>query len=326
MIELREAISQRFKTDYDLDYSVDEIVVSTGAKQCVFNAVQILINSGDEVIIPAPYWSSYPEMVKMAEGIPVIVPAVEENDFKLSAQQLRASITDKTRALILCSPCNPTGTVYSLPELRELAGVLSGRNIYVISDEVYAKLVYDNIDFASMAMVNNEMKNMTVLVSGVSKSYAMTGWRIGFAAGDASLMKAADKIQSHSTSNACTISQHASLAALTGPQDEIGQMRDVFEKRRDLVLAKLSGIPDVTCRKPGGALYTFPNISLYLGKSPLPENTLDLARYLLHEGRVAVIPGSAFGSEAHIRISLTCSEDKLMAGMDRLASALQKLH
>ena len=326
MIELREAVARRLKIDIDLEYAIDEIVISTGAKQCVANAVQSLVNRGEEVIIPAPYWSSYPEMVKMADGIPVIIPAAEDNDFKLTASQLEAALTKKTRALIICSPSNPTGTTYSLTELSALAEVLTGRDIFVISDEVYSKLVYDDIQFASMAMVSEEMKSKTVLVSGVSKSYAMTGWRIGFAAGDREIMRAADKIQSHYTSNACTVSQHASIAALTGPQDEIEKMRREFERRRDLVMEYLKGIPGITCSKPAGALYTFPNISHFLGKHSLPANTLELAQYLLHEGGVGVIPGSGFGSEAHIRISLTCQEERLITGMDRLASALQKLH
>jgi len=244
--ELRKAVADRFKKDYGLDYSMDEIIISTGAKQCLYNVVLSLIDKGDEVIIPAPYYPSYGEMVKLAEGIPVIVPTDENNDFKLLSEQLAGHITNKTKAIILCNPCNPTGMVYTRQELANLAEFIGQSGLYVISDEVYSKLVYDNQVFVSIAAVDSYLQEKSIIINGVSKAYAMTGWRIGFAAGQSKIMDGANKIQSHSTSNACTISQYASLAALQGPQESIEKMRIEFETRRNFIMDELEEIPGIT--------------------------------------------------------------------------------
>ena len=328
IIELRQAIARKFKEDNQLDYALNQIIVSTGAKQSLLNVVLSLVNPGDEVIIPAPYWVSYPEMVILAEGKPVFVPTSEENGFKLTPEQLQQNISASTRALILCSPSNPTGAVYSRSELEALAEVVVSEDIWIIADEVYEKLIYDDFKFTSIAAISSKLKEKTIVVNGVSKAYSMTGWRIGYAAGDREIIEGASKIQSHSTSNPSSISQYASLEALSGPQYEISRMRTEFEKRRNYVLYKLGTIPGVTCVKPEGAFYVFPNISSYFGKEhagTLIRNSYGLAYYLLKEAKVTLVPGAAFGSDEHIRISYATSMANLEKGMERIATALGKL-
>ena len=261
LIELRQAISERFKTDYQVEYDMDELIISNGAKQCLYNVLMTIVNKNDQIIIPGPYYPSYIEMVKLAEGVPIHLMTHEDNGFKLQPDELERAISDRTRALILCNPSNPTGIVYSKDELLNLANVLKGKNILVVCDEVYSKLLYDKTDFTSIAAISDEMREKSVVVSGVSKSYAMTGWRIGFAAGDKRIIEGANMIQSHSTSGACSISQHAALEAISGPQESVTDMLNIYEKRRNTIYNKVIDIKGVNCVKPMGAFYVFPNIS-----------------------------------------------------------------
>ncbi len=328
LVELRQAISHRILQDDNLNYGLDELIVSNGAKQCLYNVIMTLINKDDQVIIPGPYYPSYSEMVKLAEGIPVLVMAREENNFKLQPDELDQAITPKTRAIILCNPSNPTGTVYSKSELTDLTNVVAGRDIYFIADEVYSKLVYDGTDFCSIAAVSDEVKEKSIIVSGVSKSYAMTGWRIGYAAANKQIIEGANTIQSHSTSNACTISQYAAIEALSGPQDSVQQMQQIFEERRNVILNRLAEIPGMNCVTPQGAFYVFPNITSFTSKDNSNikiNNSVDIAEYLLDTARVAVVPGSAFGSDDHIRISYSNSLENINKGMDRISKALSDL-
>ena len=328
IIELREAIRIQLKTEQNLDYDIEEIIVSTGAKQCLFNSLLSLVSKGDEVLIPLPFWVSYPQIVKLADGLPIFLETSQQNGYKLTADILQKHITGQSKVLILCNPGNPTGSVYSRRELEELAEVIIHHKIYVISDEIYARLVYDNIPFISMAAVSEKMKAQAVIINGVSKAYAMTGWRIGYAAANKEITDAASTIQSHSTSNATTISQYASLAALTGSGAELNKMRTEFERRRDYVVSKLNAVPHLDCPRPTGAFYTFPNISYFFGRKygkSVINDSSDLAEYLFQEGRVAVVPGSAFGAADNIRISYAASLNTLEEGMNRIGTALAKL-
>lgn len=329
IIELRQAIARKLKKDNNLKYDVNQIIVTNGAKQAIFNAIMTLVNKGEEVIIPAPYWVSYPEMVSIAEGIPLIIQTDEKNGFKLSPRQLEDAISEKTKALILCNPSNPTGAVYTRDELEPLAEILSGKEIFVITDEIYEKLVYDNLKFVSIAALNQEMKKKTIVVNGLSKAYAMQGWRIGYAAGEREIINGILKLQGHTTGNASSISQYASLDALDGSQDEIKIMREEYQKRRDFVFEQLDHIDGISCQKPTGAFYLFPNISAFFYKAykgTQLTNSYDIARYLLDEAKVVVIPGAAFGSDNHIRISYTTSMQNLKEGMKRIKTALDKIY
>jgi len=328
MVDLRQAIINKLKNDNNLEYDLDNIIVTSGAKQAIFNIILSLIGKEDEVIIPGPYWVSYPEMVSIAEGTSVIVQAEEKNEFKISARQLEDAITDKTKAIILCNPSNPTGAVYSKSEIESLAGVFENKDIIIISDEIYEKLTYDNIKYFSVASMSPTLKDKTVVINGLSKAYAMTGWRIGYAAGDKELIKRAVKLQGHSTTNAPTVSQYAGIEALKGPQIEIKKMHQEFEKRRNFVYSKLKNIPGITCVKPQGAFYAFPNVSAYLNRSydgHLIHNSDELALYLLNEAKVVLIPGSAFGSDDHLRISYASSIEQLDEGLRRIESAFNRL-
>jgi aspartate aminotransferase len=328
LLELRQAIVDRFKTDYQVDYDVDELIISNGAKQCLYNVIMTVVNKEDQVIIPGPHYPSYSEMVKLADGVPIPIMAHEKNGFKLQPEELDRAITDKTRVLILCNPSNPTGIVYSREELLNLSDVLNGKNILVICDEVYSKLLYDNTKFTSIAAINDEMREKSVIITGVSKSYAMTGWRIGFAAGNREIIEGANMIQSHSTSGACTISQHAALEAISGSQQSVFDMQKIYEERRDAIYRKVIDIPGVNCVKPKGAFYVFPNISNFLKQNSSKiylTSSEDFTRYLLDKARVAVVPGSAFGADDHIRISYSNSLENIEEGMRRISEALSDL-
>lgn len=328
IIELRQAIVEKLKKDNHLEYDIDEIIISNGAKQCIFNAVLSLVNPGDEVLIPSPYWVSHPEIVNLAQGRPVFIPTREENGYKLTAAQLHDHITPHSKLLILCNPNNPTGSVYSKEELEELAEVIEKKDIYLVADEIYEKLIYDRVIFFSIAAISPKMKEKTIIVNGVSKAYAMTGWRIGYAAGNKELIAAAAKIQSHSTTNASSVSQYASLEALIGPQDAIEKMRMEFAQRRNFVLNELIAIEGITCPKPVGAFYAFPNVSFYYGnkyKNYSIDNSNTLADYLLHDAKVAVIPGVAFGCDNHIRLSYATSSENLQKGLERLHKGFARL-
>ncbi len=325
---LREAIAEYLYRQHHLQYDPSQIVVTNGAKQAIFNVILSLIAENDEVLIPAPYWVSYPEMVRLAGGNPVFIEAKEENGFKISAEQLKNAISANTRAIILCNPSNPTGAAYSQEELQQLATVLEGENIYVIADEIYEKLIYDDFRLVSFAAVSPKMKEQTIVINGFSKAFSMTGWRIGYMAGPKEIVEAANKIQSHSTSNANTISQYAALAALQGPAYEINRMVAEFQKRRNYVMQRLAQLPGLSCHQPEGAFYVFPNVSAYFGKEAdghYIRNSYGLAYYLLKEARVVVVPGAAFGSDHHIRISYSTSMEQLEKGFNRIAEALRKL-
>lgn len=328
MVELREAICNKLKQENGVDYSPNQIIVSNGAKQSIFNAIQSIIDDGDEVIFSAPFWVSYPEMVSLAQGIPVVVPTDEESGFKLTPAGLKKSITSRTKLLILCNPSNPAGSTYSQKELEEIAKIVDENNIFVISDEIYEKIIYDENKFVSFAAINKRIKERTILINGLSKSYAMTGWRIGYAAGPEYIIQAMNRIQSHSTSNASSISQAAAVEALIGTQDFIDQMKKDFVKRRDYMYNELTSIDGISCYKPGGAFYLFPNVSALFKKSAGEysiHNSIDMAMYLLSAARVSVVPGSAFGSEGFIRLSYSASMEKLEEAVKRIKMALGKL-
>ncbi len=326
--QLKDAVITRMKEDLGLEYQRNEILISSGAKSSLFHLVQSLINEGDEVIVPAPYWVTYPHVVSLAKGKSVFVPTKEENGFQITPDQLRAAITPATKAIILNNPSNPTGAAYKRHELEALADVIMEEDIFVIADEIYEKLVYDDFHFVSFAALGEEIKKRTAIINGVSKAYAMTGWRIGFAAGPAEIIGAMSRIQSHTTSNACSISQKASLEALHGPQHDISKMTSEFQRRRNYVSMRLQSIPDISCYKSHGAFYLFPNVSAYYEKefnnTPL-RNSYGMAYYLLKEARVAIVPGDAFGADKYIRISYATSMEKLEKGMDRIIDGLSRL-
>lgn len=327
-LELRQAICEKLLRDNGLQYSPAEVVVSCGAKHSLYNALQVLVDAGDEVIVPAPYWVSYVEQVKLAGAEPVIVATRPENDFKLTPEELKAALTPRTRLLILNSPCNPTGSVYTEAELKALASVAVEANIWVLSDEIYEKLVYDGAEHVSIASLGPEIKARTVVVNGVSKAYAMTGWRIGYAAAPAPVAKAMADLQSHSTSNPTSIAQAAAVAALRGPQDPVVAMVEAFAARRRYILERLAALPGVRCRKPAGAFYVFPDVSAYFGRSykgKIVTCATDLAVLLLEEARVAVVPGAAFGDDRFLRFSYATSLENIAAGMDRVTAVLQSL-
>ena len=327
-IELRTAIAAKLKRDNNLDYKLNEIIVSNGAKQSVYNAVMATVNPGDEVIIPAPYWVSYPSMVSLAQGEAVVIQTEEENSFKITPRQLHEAITPKTKALILCNPSNPTGSAYSKEELLAISEIAEKEKFYIISDEIYEKIVYDDFEFFSFVTIAPQLRDRIILVNGISKAYSMTGWRIGYAAANEQVIGGMNKIQSHSTSNASSVSQVAAVEALTGPQFVIKEMLDEFKLRREFLYNELLSNEGITCYKPEGAFYLFPNISSYLHKHKKVlqvENSFDFAMHLLYEAHIAVVPGSAFGAEGHLRISYATHMEHLKEASLRLKKALAKL-
>jgi aspartate aminotransferase len=316
--ELREAICAKFKKDNGLDYSPAQIVVSNGAKHSLYNIFQAICEAGDEVIIPAPYWLSYPAMVNMAEAKSVFVQTSAENNFKVTEKDLEAKITKKTKCLVLNSPSNPTGSLYEKSDLEMVAKLAVKHRFFVISDEIYEKLVYDGKKYVSIASLGKDINGQTITVNGVSKSYSMTGWRIGYAAGPLEIMQAIANVQSHATSNPASISQKATLAALTGDQAFIDKMRAEFEKRRDIMVSRINRMKSVSCIKPDGAFYVFCDIS------KLKAPAADIANRLLDEARIAVIPGEPFGADSFIRFSFATSQQAINKGMDRLEEWLKK--
>ena len=321
LMELREAACYRLKTDFGLEYEPRQIVVASGAKHSVYVALMTLCNPGDEVVIAAPYWVSYSEMVKQAGAVPVIVSAEEEADFKITAAQLDAAITDKTKVFMLNSPCNPTGMVYTRAEVEAIAEVCCRHNIYVIADEIYCNLVYDDIEFVSFASLNEDVKNRTIIVNGVSKSYAMTGWRIGYSASNPELAKVMSNYLSHSTSAPSTISQHAAIVALKGPQEDMQVMKQAFEKRRDHLVERMNRIEGVSCIKPQGAFYVMMNMKKFLGATMYGkkiESAEDFAHLFLEKGLVATVPCTAFAAPGFVRWSYATSLAEIDKGLDRL--------
>jgi aspartate/methionine/tyrosine aminotransferase len=328
ILPLRKAIARRLKEDYGVEYGPKQIIVSAGAKSSLFHLVQALVDEGEEVIVPAPYWVTYPECVALAKGKSVIVPTREEDGFLLTPETLKASISPATKALILNNPCNPTGAAYTRDQLLALADIVKGEDVYVIADEIYASLVFDNFKFTSFAALGDDIKKKTVIVNGVSKSYSMTGWRIGFAAGPAEVIDGMSKIQSHTTSNACSIAQKAALEAYDGPQYDVQKMAAEFQRRRNYCLMRLATVQGMSCFKPLGAFYLFPNVKSFYDKEANGakiRNSYGLAYYLLKEARVAIVPGDAFGAGDHIRLSYATSMVNLEKSMDRIVDALGKL-
>jgi len=325
---LKEAIVDKLRNDNGLEYQSSQIVISNGAKHSLYNAIQVLVNPGDEVILPAPYWVSYEEMIKLAGGHTRVVMTQEKNDFKLTPKELEEAINSKTSLLILNSPSNPTGSVYSRGELETLGDILVKHNLPVISDEIYEKLLYDDLEHVSLAALRPELKELTVVINGVSKSYSMTGWRIGYAAAPLPVAKAMSDLQSHATSNPNSFAQWGALEALTGSQAPVGEMVMEFNRRRNYILDRLQAVSRVTCRRPGGAFYVFPNISASFGKryqGKLIENSADLAQVLLLSGRIAVVPGSAFGAENYLRISYANSWENIKEGLNRFERVWNEL-
>ena len=325
--DLRKAIVDKLKNENGLEYGMNEILVSNGAKQSVCNTVMALVNDGDEVIIPAPYWVSYPQMVKLAGGVPVIVNAGFEQNFKMTPEQLEAAITPKTRLLILCSPSNPTGSVYSKAELEGLAEVIKKHeDMFVLADEIYEHIIYTG-RHESIAQFDG-MKERTIVVNGVSKAYAMTGWRIGFIAAPEWIVKGGNKLQGQYTSGPCSVSQKAAEAAYTSSQACVEEMRQAFHRRRDLIVKLTSEIPGLEVNVPEGAFYVFPKCSSFFGKSD-GETTIssstDFALYLLEKGHVATVGGDAFGDPDCFRMSYATSEDNIVEAMKRIKEALAKL-
>lgn len=320
MPELRQAISDKLGKENGLEYPPDQILVSCGGKHSLFNALQALCNPGDEVLIPAPYWVSYPEQVRLCGARPVFVRTLEDNGFGLMSEDLEKAVTPKTKAMILNSPSNPTGGVIEKPELERIAGIAAGKGIFVISDEIYEHLVYEG-KHVSIAGFGGEIREKTLISNGASKSYSMTGWRIGWTAGPKEVIRMMGNFQSHTTSNPASISQHAYLAAITGPQGSVKAMRDEFRKRRDFIVKRLNGIPGISCVKPKGSFYVFPNVSGCFG--PGMKDSTDLSMKLLEEARVAVVPGAGFGSDKHVRISYACSMETIEKGLKRIAEFLE---
>jgi aspartate aminotransferase len=324
IVELRKAIAEKLERENGVTYSPDEIIVSSGGKHSLYNIFVAIINPGDEVIVPAPYWVSYPEMIRLVGGVPVIVETDESTGFKVTPEMLSAAITEKTKALVLNTPSNPTGAVYSPDEIRALAKVIEQHEFYVISDEIYEKLLYD-AEHLSSAAVSEGMKKRTLLVNGFSKAFSMTGWRMGYVAGDRAIIKAMTSFQSQTTSNPVSISQKAAIAALNSFDPE---MVTEFRRRRDFVLRRLEEMPLIRCIEPQGAFYAFPNIADILGKS-YNGQTIDssdtLAELLLTESKIALVPGSGFGAPNNIRISYATSMANLEKAMDRLESFLKNV-
>lgn len=325
-VALKQAICDRMKLDCGLDYAPSQVVVSSGAKHCVYITLRALVDPGDEVILPAPFWVSYLELIKMVGGSPVIVTAGEDAGFKMTAQQLSAAITPKTKAIILNNPSNPTGMVYSKEELEGIARVCVDNDIYIISDEIYYSLLYDGTHFTSMASLGEEVKERTILINGVSKAYAMTGWRIGYAISNPKVAKVMSNFLSHSTGSPSSISQAASLAALVGPQESVETMRQAFEERRNYIVDRINHIDGVSCIKPEGAFYMMMNIERLLGRTihgELIQSSDDFSTAFLKHGLVATVPGSGFGAPHFVRWSYATSMDNIEKGLDRLETFLQ---
>jgi aspartate aminotransferase len=328
--ELKVAIKEKFSKENNLTYELDEIIVGAGGKQVIYNAFAATIDEGDEIIIPSPYWVSYPDMALLCGGKPVFIECEIQTNFKMTPEQLSAAITPKTKWLIINSPSNPTGAAYSKNELTALAKVLlKNPHVYILSDDIYEHITYDEFDFINILQIEPALRNRTLIVNGVSKSYSMTGWRIGYGAGPKEIIKNMSIIQSQSTSNPCSISQKAAVEALTGTQDFIEPNKLGFKRKRDLVISMLSEIEGITCNIPEGAFYLFPSCKGIIGKiTPAGEeikNDLDFSRYLLEDANVAVVPGSAFGLNGYFRISYATSEQQLADACSRLKKACEKL-
>lgn len=328
IIELKEAVCKKLKEDNGLDYEPSQIVISTGAKQALFNSLTTIVNPGDEVIIPAPYWVSYEELVKMVNGTPVIVHTKEENGFKISKEQLAAACTEKTKALLLNNPNNPNGSIYTKEDLQDIADLAVKKQFYVISDEIYEKLIYGGQEHVSIASLGEKIKDQTIIVNGLSKAYAMTGWRMGYSASNKEIAKTIGSIQSHSTSNPCSIAQYASVEAFHRGQEQQEAMVKEFDKRRVYMFEKINSVDGISCLLPQGAFYVMVNISKLFGKSVDGEvinNSDDFSRLLLDKVKVVVIPGSAFGDTNYVRLSYAMDMDSIVEGLNRIENFVNNL-
>jgi aspartate aminotransferase len=314
---LKKAIINKFERDQGISYKPNEIIVANGAKHALYTLFQVLLNEGDEVIIPTPYWVSYPEQVKLAGGVPIYVDGLESQQFKITPQQLESVITDRTKAIIINSPSNPTGVIYTAEELRELGNLCLEKNILIVSDEIYEKLIYGDHKHVSIAQLSPELKEQTIVINGVSKSHSMTGWRIGYAAGNREVIEAMTNLASHSTSNPTTTAQYAAIAAYNGPQEPVEEMRQAFENRLEVIYDKLVSIPGFTCVKPQGAFYLYPNVKVAAEITGY-QDVDAFVEALLVEAKVAVIPGSGFGTPDNIRLSYATSLNQLEEAVARM--------
>ncbi|MGG0276903.1 pyridoxal phosphate-dependent aminotransferase [Bacillus rhizoplanae] len=314
---LKQEIIKKFERDQGISYEPSQIIVCNGAKHALYTLFQVLLDEGDEVIIPTPYWVSYPEQVKLAGGEPVYVDGLEENNYKITPEQLRQVITEKTKAVIINSPSNPTGMIYSKEELQQLGQVCLEHNILIVSDEIYEKLIYGDAEYTSIAQLSNELKEQTLIINGVSKSHSMTGWRIGYAAGNKELIKAMTNLASHSTSNPTSIAQYGAIAAYAGDQQPVKMMRSAFEERLNIVYEKLIQIPGFSCIKPQGAFYLFPNVKEAVALAGY-ESVDEWAKALLEEEKVALIPGTGFGAPNNVRLSYATSLEQLEKALERI--------
>lgn len=321
--ELLQAISEKFERDNGLTYSTKQIIVTNGGKHALYNLFMSILDPGDEVIIPIPYWVSYPEMVKVADGVPVFVEGLESNAFKVTADQVKQAITPRTRAFVINSPSNPTGSIYSRKELEAIVDVCLTHNVLLVSDEIYEKLIYDGHEHVSVATFGKEAYENTVIINGMSKPYSMTGWRMGYAAGNEKLIRAMVDLSSHSTSNPTSFAQYGALAALTGPQEPLEMMKREFVKRRDRVVELLDQIEGISCLKPEGAFYVFPNVSSAMKKMGY-DDVDKWCEDLLAQEKVALVPGSGFGALQNVRISYAASMEQLEKGIERINKFVQK--
>ena len=329
ILQLREAICKKFKDDNGLEYNPSQIVVSTGAKQSLANTFLAILNPGDEVIVSTPYWVSYPELIKLADGKPVFVEGDEKSNYKFNKENLEKAVTAKTKAIVLNTPNNPTGTIYNKEELEVIADFAKKYDIIIISDEMYEKLIYDNENHISIASLSKDAYERTIVINGLSKSYAMTGWRIGYCAASEKIAKLMISIQSHVTSNVCSITQYAALEALNGPQDEITKMINEFEKRRNYMINRIESIDNLSIVKPKGAFYIMINIENCLGKEingKILNDSMEFCASLLENEKLAVIPGKAFGLNNYIRVSYATSMEAIKEGLNRIESFIKKLN
>jgi aspartate aminotransferase len=326
--DLKEAIIQKFKRDNGLTYNRSQILVSAGAKLCIYNLAQAFFEAGDEVIVPSPYWVSYMDIILLMDAQPVLIPTTEGQGFKISVKQLQSAITRRTKAILFNSPCNPTGAIYTVEEMQEIAEVLRKEKILIVADDIYEKFIYDGAVFTSIASLGQDIQDQTMVINGVSKTYSMTGWRIGYAAGPAELISAMTKIQTQNVSNPVSFCQKAAVEALNGSQDSVQTMIAEFDRRRHYIVERLNSLPGVTCLLPRGSFYAFPNITGLFEKKWRGQkiaNSENVTDFLLEEARVAVVAGSSFGDDRYIRFSYATSMRNIEKGMDQIQEGLEKL-
>lgn len=330
IVELKKAIINKFKKDNNLSYDISQIIVSNGAKQCISDVFQAILNPGDEVILSSPYWVTYPELVKLYDGIPVAISTQEENSFKFNVKDLEKVVTSKTKAIILNSPNNPTGTVYSKEEIQKIAEFCKKHDIFIISDEIYEKLIYGDFKHTSIASISEDAFNRTIVINGLSKTYAMTGWRVGYAAsGNTEIIKLMSNIQGHTTANPNSIAQYASVEALEGDQSSVEFMISQFKDRRNYMVEKINSINNLSCTNPQGAFYVMMNISKLIGKKingKIIDGSIDFAEILLDDSKVAVVPGDAFGVLEYVRLSYATSMENIKSGLDRIEGFVNKIN